>query len=211
MAQIVDIGRRIELVPMDSHFEDITIGLYRQDDDKGTAFLIHTYSQREGADERISFVKNAMQELGGMEENGDGLLRFPCGDVHLLAVKRLFVEACKLASDRAVDVRSLTILDKKSGLNISAKSLGSGAYEITADSNETGADRRIRLVAGGLAKLGELDKVDGFEDRVKFACGVDHDALVGVLLVRAPNVRSVMRELEQAASRGVLAAPSAQN
>jgi hypothetical protein len=66
-------------------------------------------------------------------------------------------------------------------------------------------------VAGGLAKLGELDKVEDVEDQVKFRCGASHDGLVGVLLVRAPNVRSVLRELEQAAGRGVLAAPSAQN
>ena len=211
MGQIVDIGRRIELVPMDAHFEDITIGLYRQDHGQGTAFLVQTYSHLDGAQGRIAFVKRAMQVLGGMEETSDGLLHFPCGDVHLLAVKRLFLEACKLGSDAEVAARPLPILDKKSGLNISAQSLSDGAYQITADSNEEGADRRIKLVAGGLAKLGELDKVESADDQVKFACNVAHDALVGVLLVRAPNVRAVMRELEQAASRGVLSAPSARN
>ena len=30
MGQTVDIGKRIELVPMDSHFHDITIALYQQ-------------------------------------------------------------------------------------------------------------------------------------------------------------------------------------
>ncbi|MDP6037430.1 MAG: hypothetical protein QGG64_02675 [Candidatus Latescibacteria bacterium] len=211
MAQTLDIGRRIELVPMDGHFEDITVGLYVQENAQGIAFLVHTYSQREGAQTRIDFLKRAMQTLGGMEETADGLLRFPCGDIHLLAVKRLFLDACKIGMDVDVEVRSMTILDKKSGLHISANSLSDGGYQITADQDESGADRRIKLVAGGLAKLGELDKVEDVEDQVKFRCGASHDGLVGVLLVRAPNVRSVLRELEQAAGRGVLAAPSAQN
>ena len=43
-----------------------------------------------------------------------------------------------------------------------------------------------------------------------FACGHDHDELVGLLLGRALNVRAAMREAEAAAARGVLAAPSAQ-
>ena len=43
MGQILDIGRRIELVPMDVHFHDITIGLYRQENAQGTTFAFtHT-------------------------------------------------------------------------------------------------------------------------------------------------------------------------
>ncbi|MDE2828775.1 MAG: hypothetical protein OXN20_01510 [Gemmatimonadota bacterium] len=209
MGQILDIGRRIELMPMDVHFHDITIGLYQQENAQGTTFRVHTYSQIDGAQARIDSVNHAMQVLGGMEDTGEGLLRFPCGAIHLLSVKRLFIEACKLSMDDDVSMRPLTILDKKSGLHISATPQSNGAYKITADSDEKGADRRIRLVAGGLAKLGELEQVE--EDQVRFDCGMTHDPLIGVLLVRAPNVRSVMRELEQAASRGVLAAPSAQN
>lgn len=209
MGQTLDIGRRIELVPMDAHFHDITIGLYRQENEHGTAFRIHTYSQIDGAQARIDSVNHAMRVLGGMEDTGEGLLRFPCGATHLLSVKRLFLESCKLGMDDDVSARSLTILDKKSGLHISATAQSDSTYKITADSNEKGADRRIRLVAGGLAKLGELEQLE--EDQICFDCGMTHDPLIGVLLVRAPNVRSVLRELEQAANRGVLAAPSAQN
>lgn len=209
MKRTLDIGRRIELLPMDAHFCDISIGLYRQENAQGTVFRVHTYSQREGARARIDSVNRAMRILGGMEETPEGLSRFPCGATHLLAAKRLFLEACKQGIDGDVSARPLTILDKKSGLHISAIARSDGAYQIAADRDEKGADRRIRLVAGGLAKLGELEKVKGAEDRVRFNCGVAHDALVGILLVRAPNVRSVLRELEQAASRGVLAAPSA--
>ena len=209
MGQTLDLGRRIELVPMDTHFHDITIGLYRQENAQGTTFRVHTYSQIDGAQARIDSVNHAMRVLGGMEDTDEGLLRFSCGATHLLSVKRLFLESCKLGMDDDVSMRPLTILDKKSGLHISATAQSNAVYKITADSDEKGADRRIRLVAGGLAKLGELEQVK--EDQVRCDCGIAHDALIGVLIVRAPNVRSVLRELEQAANRGVLAAPSAQN
>ena len=67
MRRIVDIGRRIELIPIDPHFHDITIGLYRQhvaDTTTGTgfpAFFVHTYSQMTGATERIAEIAQAMQ------------------------------------------------------------------------------------------------------------------------------------------------------
>ena len=44
MGRTVDIGRRIELVSMDPHFHNISIGLYRQSRPAGPEFLIHTYS-----------------------------------------------------------------------------------------------------------------------------------------------------------------------
>ena len=47
--------------------------------------------------------------------------------------------------------------------------------------------------------------------RLRFRVATHYDALLGLLLVRAPNVRAIVREQEMAASRGVLAAPSQQN
>ena len=51
---------------------------------------------------------------------------------------------------------------------------------------------------------------DGDRVIVRFPCGESHDQLIGLLLVRAQNLRAVLREEEMKASRGVLAAPSAQ-
>jgi hypothetical protein len=210
MGQIVDIGRRIELVPMDPHFRDISIGLCCQQRDEGPAFLVYTYSGYDGAAGRIAFVVKAMQILGGMELTPDGLLRFPCGTEHHMACKRLFLEACKLATGAEIEPRPLTILDKKSGLDIKVENRD-GVYHVTADGEARNKERRISAIAGGLLKLGEMVEVEGTLDQVTFPCGHAHDALLGLLLVRAPNVRAILRELESATTRGVLAAPSQQN
>ena len=208
MGDTLDLGRRIELVPMDAHFRDITVALYRQLCDGAPAFLVHTYSRIEGAKERIDSIVDAMQVLGGMELNSDGQLQFPCKTAHELACRRVFLEACKFESGAPVEPRPLNVLDKKSGLDITVTSVGDGVYDVSADGDAKVKDRRISAIAGGLIKLGQM--VDERVDRVSFACGHSHDALVGLLLVRAPNVRAIMREQEMASSRGVLSAPSQQ-
>ena len=217
MRRIVDIGRRIELIPIDPHFHDITIGLYRQqiaDPTTGTefpAFLIHTYSQMTGATERIQEIAQSMRTLGGMLKTPEGLLYFPCKDPHEFACRRVFLEACKLASNTHAEPRPLTILDRKSQLTITVASIGNGTYQVSANGEGRAATRRISAIAGGLMKLGEMESVEtDTNDTVRFACGHSHDALIGLLLIRAPNVRVVLREEEMGASRGVLSAPSQQ-
>ena len=217
MRRIVDIGIRIELIPLDPHFHDITIGLYRQQISNPTTgkdfpvFLVHTYSQIAGAAERIQTVRHAMQTLGGMSETPEGLLYFPCKRAHEAACRRVFLEACKLTADTPIEPRPLSILDKKSRLTIIVHSSGNGIYRVTAESEDKRASRRISAIAAGLMKLGEMDSIETENrDTVAFACAHTHDALVGILLTRAPNVRVVLREQEMEAARGVLAAPSQQ-
>lgn len=217
MRRIVDIGRRIELIPIDPHCHDITIGLYRQQitdtttDKDFPAFLVHTYSQITGATERIAEVVQTMQTLGGMLKTAEGLLYFPCKNVHEAACRRVFLEACKLASSTDIEPRPLNILDRKSQLTITVDSAGNGIYQVRANSEGRGAARRVSAIAGGLLKLGEMENVEtDNKDTVGFACGESHDALIGLLLIRAPNVRVVLREEEMGAARGVLSAPSQQ-
>ena len=217
MRRIIDIGRRIELVPIDPHFHDITIGLYQQQSLNTTTgkeeplFLVHTYSRIAGVSERIEEVRRAMQTLGGMLKTVDGLLYFPCGAAHQAACRRVFLEACKLVPGTRIEPRPLHILDKKSQLTITVNSIGDGVYTVTADGEGRGAARRIAAIAGGLMKLGEMEAVEtDNRDTVAFECANTHDALLGLLLVRAPNVRVALREAEMTASRGVLSAPSQQ-
>lgn len=186
-----DIGSRVELVPMDPHCDNITLGLYRQ---PGGGYLVHTYSAYAHAVARVEFVRDAMANLGGMRRHG-ALLRHACGHTHHAATRRLFLEACKLPNGSPTDPRPLTIPDKKSGKNITV----TGA---TVDAE--GDSARAEAVAGGLRKLAELNEA------LEFPCGQPHRELVGLLLPRALNVRAILREEESIATRGVLVAPSAQ-
>jgi hypothetical protein len=209
MTQTRDLGRRVELVSMDPHFRNITIALYRQDREGRPHYLVHSYSHLPGVGERIEFVRRAAQIMGAVERVGEWL-RFPCGSAHQTAARRVFLEACKLPSTAVAEVKSLSVLDKKSGRNVAVVNLGGGVYQVTADGPEDGRAARLEALAGGYRKLAEMTSVEGSPDRVAFPCGQSHDALVGPLLPRVLNVRAILREEETAATRGMLVAPSQQ-
>lgn len=213
---ISDIGSRIELLPMDGHFHDISVALYRQMAETDPALLVHTYSGREAAADRLGQIIDAMVVLGGLQASGaPRLLRFPCGSQHSLAVRRTFLEACKVEPGATPKATPMTTLDRKSGLTIQVDSLDHGQYRVRASGDDADgqAQRRIGVIVNGLLKLGEMRRVEDTEgiadDCVAFECGCPHDALLGLLLYRAPNVRAIVREQEAMAARGVMSAPSA--
>jgi hypothetical protein len=180
---------------MDPHCDNITLGLYRVDGETGPAYLVHTYSGKPDAAARADFISGAMAAIGGMHR--DGLrLRHACGTAHQAATRRLFLEACKLASSESPSPRPMFVHDKKSGKTATVTS----GYKVDVE----GDAARAEVIAGGLRKLGELT------GDTAFPCGAAHDELIGLLLPRALNVRAVLREEEAAASRGMLVAPSAQ-
>jgi hypothetical protein len=201
-----DIGRRVELVPMDPHCFEISIGLYRQERAGGPVGLVHTYSSRPEAAGRVAAVARAMAALGGLEAAGeDAVVSFPCGVWHGAAARRVFLEACKADPAAPLAARPLEALDGTSGQRLAVEALGGGYYRVLA----AGGEGRAAEVAAGLAKLAELEAADD-PAVVSFPCGQGHDALVGLLLVRALNVRATLQEEELRSSRGRLVAPSQQ-
>jgi hypothetical protein len=212
MGRVGNIGRRIELTSMDPHFHDISVGLYEQADSDGSpCFVVHTYCRRDGAQARIGRITESMRVLAGMEPaaRGGPALRFPCGAAHRVACRRAFVEACKLDPAETLAARPLRIHDRKSDACVDALSEGGGRYRLVPEDDDANRRKRAVAIAKGLVRLAEMNPDEGHDERVAFPCGQSHDALVGLLLERASNVRAAMREAEELAARGVLTAPSA--
>ncbi len=211
MATIAELGSRIELVSMDRHFQDITIALYEQNHNDQTASLVHSYSSKDGVGSRLASVVDSMSVLGGLERLGSEKLavRFACGAWHRAAAKRAFLEACKLDSGQAAEPRPLEAEDGRSGQQIRVEREGTGRYRVEAEGAEDESKSRAPAIARGLAKLAELELEDDGVT-VAFSCGDDHDAVIGLLLVRALNLRATLRQEEATSTRGVLAAPSQQ-
>jgi hypothetical protein len=206
-----DLGRRIELVSMDKHHRDISIALYLRETGDGPIARVHSFSGLEGVAERLEYVAEALSVLGGLERLDDPLaVRFPCRSWHNTAAKRLFLEACKQDPEAPLEARPLEAPDSRSDQTIVVEPLGDGAYEVKATGVTDDTPSRAPAIARGMAKLAQLDSDEGERPIVKFPCGQSHDPLVGLLLGRAQNLRAVLREEEMKASRGVLAAPSAQ-
>ena len=209
----LELGRRVQLQSMDSHCGDITIGLYEHADAKGLpCFTVHSYASRPGAPERIAFLAGAMIKLGGMAAVSGSLsqLRWPCGDRHLTATKRLFLEACKLPNSGDLAERPLFMVDAKLGGTVAVEPKGGGRYEIVAEANGADHQARLKAICAGYLKLAEMERWEQSETGIRFACGTPHDPLMRLLLFRSLNVRAVLREQEMMATRGMLTAPGAQ-
>jgi hypothetical protein len=200
------LGTRVELVSTDKYFRDVSIALYAKEEAEGWRFLVRSFARYDGLQARIGYIIKAMGTLGGMAVAGD-TVRFPCGGQHLVAVRRLFLRACKENPDAAAAMAPLSMWDKKSGLTVTAQGLGEGRYELSADGDAGG---RLTALRNALVKLTDARADDGVGERFNFACGHDHHALTGLLLQSAPNVRAVMREFEMNAAKGVLLAPGSQ-
>ena len=210
---VAELGRRIELQSMDTQFHDITIGLYEQQPRPGgIEYFVHSYSTIDGADERLARIVTVMVELGGMARAGNDPQRlcFPCGEMHKLACRRLFVEACKVKPGVVSKPMLLEVADKTTGRNIKIIREDGATYRVTADGLDEGRAQRIGAVGRGLSRLAQMELSGDDAARVRFSCGRPHDELVGLLVPRALNLRAAMREQEEAMSRGMLVAPSAQ-
>jgi hypothetical protein len=198
---------------MDRHWHDISVGLYVREEGGEPVATIHSYSGREGVPERLQQIAAAMAALGGLEVDENGVsLRFPCSTWHATAARRLFLEACKHDPAEPLEPKPLEAPDSRTDQTIRIEPLGGGAYEVHAAGVGEGEQSRAPAIGRAMAKLAELSVDEGEGERavVRFPCGQGHDDLIGLLLVRAQNLRAVLREEEMKASRGVLAAPSAQ-
>ena len=201
------LGMRGELVSTDKYFRDISIALYAQQKDDGGNFLVRSFATHDGVKPRIEFIVDTMQSLGGMQSVGEHRLQFPCGNQHLVAVRRVFLQACKEKPGETIQKIPLSLWDKKSELTGTAECRGVGAYMLSADGD---SGQRLMALRNAMGKLADVETDEVVGEQFCFTCGHDHHALVGLLLQSAPNVRAVMREFEMNAAKGVLLAPGSQ-
>jgi hypothetical protein len=190
MALTTNIGQRVEIVNIDT-FKEITIALYRQQDDQGPVYLVHSYSSVKGADDRIAFVVRAMIVLGGLQaEVGDaGKLRFRCGHDHLPACRQLFLRACQIDQRLPVEELALTAFDKKTDQEMVMQKQGGGRYQLTGDGQQEKQVKRLKTICGLIIKRGGLAYIEEEAHVLGTSCEQDHDELLGMLLDVMQRVR----------------------
>ena len=195
------IGKCLELIPMDPHFKDISVGLYEKDN----IFTVWTYSQIEGVDDRIAQIRDQLVKLGGVASVDGSHNQFwlPCKFAHNRALRFLLSLAVERPSDYTLDEGQIRIKDTKSPvmLNAVAKKVeGKWLYEISAEGEEKYVRIRQRASTAGFVRYGEMIKINDSE--VKFPCDKRHDELVRIILPYSRNVSQVEDSLEADSMRG---------
>jgi len=179
VAQVIeDYGKCLELVSMDPHFHDISVGLYMKD---GVCTL-WSYSSKPGLEERIAAIRDQFVALGGLTpiEDTHNQVKFTCGHVHLRALRFLLAQAVGKSPDFSPEGDGLSIRDTKTKLTLSVagrESAGHWVYELSATGEAPSIPGRLRLVVAGFVRYGEMEKVGDAE--VAFPCGQRHDRLMG--------------------------------
>ena len=196
-----EIGPCLELVPMDPHFENVSVGLYYKDG----YCTVWSFSHIEGVSERLTQIRDQMTRLGGaqpVEEDSHRFI-FPCGILHMRPVKFLLTRAVTKAPDFAHPTGAMRIKDSKSDLILTVDGANSGGehiYSVSGEGEVRNPALRLRMVVAGFVRYGEMEKVGDME--VKFTCGWKHDELIRLLLPYSRNISAVESMLEAEASRG---------
>ena len=110
-------GRCLELVPMDPHFQDISVGLHVKDG----VFTLWTYSQKPGVEERVRQIRDRLVVLGGLTpvEGAQNQARFRCGYLHARPLKFLLMQAVEKDPYLSPPEGKISVKDTKSALMLS--------------------------------------------------------------------------------------------
>ena len=202
VADIIErYGKCLELVPMDPHFHDITVGLYVKD---GTC-TVWTFSKIPGAQDRLGQIRDQMVALGGLLPLAEtrNQLEFPCGYMHLRPLKFLVTQAVGRSPDYRPASDELSIQDTKTKLMLKvfgSQGPGSWVYRVSGEGEAPNGPMRLKAVVAGFVRYGEMQKTD--EEEVAFPCGQRHDQLLRVLLPYSRNVSSVENMMAEEALWG---------
>jgi len=202
VAQVIEqYGKCLELVPVDPHFHDITVGLYLKE---GTC-TVWSFSSKPGVQERITTIRDQCVALGGLEpvEDTHNQLRFSCGHIHLRPLKFLLAQAVGKSPDFSPPSGQLSISDTKTKLTLSVEGRdaeGVWVYQVAGAGEAPSIPARLRLVVAGFVRYGEMEKISDTE--VAFPCRQRHDQLMRVLLPYSRNISAVEGMMEAEALRG---------
>ena len=196
-------GKCVELISMDPHFKDISVGVYR----KGEALTVWTYSQETGVRGRIRQIRDQLVNLGGLVaiENTHDQARFPCGTLHARPLRFLLAQAVEKDPEYTHPSGPLSIQDTKTDLTLKVEGReqeGRWVYQVSAEGDPEKIPWRLPAVQTGFLRYGEMEKVE--ENTVAFSCGSRHDELLRLLLPYSRNVSAVETMLEESALRGQL-------
>ena len=194
-------GKCLELIPADSQFHDISVGLYEKDG----VYTVWSFSRKAGVENRLSQIRDQVAALGELipSETSPIQVSFPCGVPHLRPLKFLIAQAVGKSPDYKAPEGSMSIKDTRSSLvlNVSGEEQdGRYIYHVSGEGDVPNGPLRLRAVVAGFLRYGEMEKVG--DTAVSFSCGKRHDGLVRVVLPYSRNVSAVENMAEEEALRG---------
>ena len=186
-ALLDEYGRCLELVAVDPHFHEISVGLY----EKNGVLTVWSYSGKPGVNDRVRQIRDRLVRLGGLlpVEDTHDRAAFPCGRIHARPLRLVMTEAVEKPPHRETPSGDIAVRDLRSPLRLKAKprrESGRWVYTVIAEGEAERPELRVRATVAGLIRYGEMERAGPAE--AAFSCGARHDELVRLLLPYARNV-----------------------
>ena len=199
---IARYGQCLELIPVDKHFKDISVGLYVKD----SVCTIWTYSHVDGVSKRLKTIRDQMIELGDMEAMPDShnQVQFTCGNTHSRPLKFLLSQAVIKSPTYRHAEGPMTISDTKSPLTINVQPNNDddsrSLYQVSVSGTAKNPAMRLRMILAGFVRYGEMER-SGDSD-IFFTCQHRHDNLLKLLMPYSRNISSVEGMIAAESLRG---------
>ena len=194
MERIEELGHCIELVSIDPHFHDVTIGLFIKDG----LMTIWSFSKRAGIADRIEQIRDRCVKLGDViaEEGTTDQLRLTSDLALDRALRFMFTFAVEKDPARELPSGRITAPDTKTKLTFvieGAEEDGKYVYTVSAEGNSDRAEMRVRATVGGFVRYSDCERVD--KNKFAFPDGKRYDRFARLILPLARNVSAVESQL----------------
>ncbi|MDA1189353.1 MAG: hypothetical protein O2854_06725, partial [Chloroflexi bacterium] len=136
------LGHCMELVSIDPHCFDITVGLYEKDG----ILTLHSFSQRPEVLLRLGQIRGQLIKLGGLVPvpRITTKANFPCGYIHARPLKFLIMQAVEKPPDYVIPDEPIKDLRSELMLSATPKEVdGRWVYEISATGEYNNVDGRV--------------------------------------------------------------------
>jgi len=197
VAEMVNkLGHCIELVAIDPHFNDVSVGLFIKDG----ILTVHSYSQIDGIQDRIEQIRDRCTLLGDVEAVAGTRdhLRLISNLFLERALRFMFITAVERDPSREIDSGRISAPDTKTKLTLfvdGAESGGKYVYTVSAEGPADRPEMRVRATVGGFIRYADCERVD--KNQFAFKDGRRYDNFVRLVLPMARNVSAVESQMEQ--------------
>ena len=183
-------GHCIDLVSMDRHFNDISVGLFV----KGRRFTVWSYSTVPGVETRLEQIRDRLVAWGEMTPvaGSPSQADYTVGELLERPLRFLFMEAVDKDPSTPIPSGRIEARDTKSLLTFVVSGTSDGGrhiYTVSAEGEDQRSEMRVKAVVGGYMRYGSCLRVA--PNSFAFPDGERHDGFARLILNYARNVSGV--------------------
>ena len=195
------LGHCIELVAMDPHFHQASVGLFV----KGRRFSVWSYSHKEGGHKRLQQIRDSLVATGEFVavDKITNCADWKEGQVITKPLQFMFTKIVESSPDSPPPTDTISAKDNKTALVFTVTPEiddDNWVYTVSAEGEAVRKEYRIRAVVGGYMRYGECKRVA--PNKFAFPDGKRHEGLARVLLNYARNVSTTETLVSTMESRG---------